>query len=225
MSILLGAITGSFLATVTANFPNTIVTLFRRSKCQNCHTKLNCFDLVPILSYFFFKGKCRYCKRKINTQYLMIEFLTALFFFLIRDSNNFCLDAVFISILIVISFIDLNHMVIPNNLLILILILSIIKNYLLHVQIFKLLVGGFSVSSILGLTYILTKGIGIGDIKLMFVVGLYLGFRQTLLSFLISSCLGGFFGIYMLSTGRLHLKSEIPYAPILSLGIVLSLIL
>lgn len=225
MIIIIGTIIGSFLATLISNFPNTFFSLFRRSKCNNCNTELNFLDLIPVVSYLFFKGRCRYCCSKMNAHYIIIEILTPLLFYLVKNSNCFVLDALFISILVVISFIDLEHMIIPNNALMILFLLSIIKNYLLSAGLIDAMIGALSVSSILGITYILTKGVGIGDIKLMFVAGFYLGLKKTVFSFIISSCLGGIFGIYMLTKGYLHLKSEIPYAPFLSVGILFSLII
>src|SRR6056297_1519304 len=115
----IGLVIGSFLNVVIYRLPKNNSIVFPSSHCPECNTQLNYYDLIPVFSYIFLKGKCRYCGEKISLQYPIVELLTGLLFLL--DFLNYGLTSEFIifillmSSLIIVSFIDLKYQIIPNE--------------------------------------------------------------------------------------------------------------
>src|SRR6056297_187760 len=116
---ILGLIGGSFLNVVIYRLPLKKSIIFPSSHCPYCETKLKYYDLIPVLSYIINKGKCRYCGEKISFQYPIVELLTGLLFlltFLNYDlTSEFIIFIFLISVLIVVSFIDIKYQIIPNE--------------------------------------------------------------------------------------------------------------
>lgn len=188
-----GIIFGSFLNVLIYRIPNKS-NITSRSHCMECGYELKWYDLVPVFSYIALKGKCRKCGKKISIQYPMVEVLNGVLWFVLFYCYGFQLKSVLycvlISILIVISVIDFRTYEIPPVLNVLIGILGIVQvisdkdNWLNYV------IGFFSVSAFLLLLYYGSKGraIGGGDVKLMAVCGLLLGWQLVLFGF-VAGCL------------------------------------
>src|SRR6056297_3586907 len=115
----IGLVIGSFLNVLICRLPKNDSIVFPSSHCPECNTKLKYYDLIPIFSYIFLKGKCRYCGEKISLQYPITEFLTGLLFLLVflnyGFSSEFIIFIILISSLIIVSFIDLKYQIIPNE--------------------------------------------------------------------------------------------------------------
>ncbi len=133
MTILIfiyGLLIGSFLNVCIYRIPREESIIFPSSHCPNCGTSLKWYDLVPVLSYIFQKGKCRYCGGEISQQYPIVELLNAIMYLFIYLQFGFTLEflfyAIIFSILIIITVIDLQHMIIPDSLVIAIFIFTII---------------------------------------------------------------------------------------------------
>ena len=123
---IFGACVGSFLNVVIYRLPKKQSIVFERSQCPTCNSKLNAFDLIPIISWIFLSGKCRYCNYSISRKYPFIEFITSFLFILCLESrgwiNSFSSDIVIVisgwilvSYLIVLAFIDIENMILPNS--------------------------------------------------------------------------------------------------------------
>ncbi len=250
---IFGICIGSFLNVCILRIPlkETIVT--ERSHCMKCGHSLAWYDLFPLFSYLFLRGKCRYCKTKISRQYPIIEFINGLFAvlcFMLADfwphkiidtleSNDIgiflfnvlvlVLSCILCSVLIVISVIDWRTFEIPVGTNIVILIIGIIRlvgelivygsdaNWLEYV------IGFFVVSLPLAVIYYASKGraIGGGDVKLMAVAGLFLGWKLALVA-LIAGCLYG----SVIHIIRMKVSGEgkqLAMGPYLSAGIVTAL--
>ncbi|MCD7994183.1 MAG: prepilin peptidase [Clostridia bacterium] len=178
---LFGAVTGSFLNVCILRIPENQNFVTGRSHCPACGHVLAFYDMVPVLSWLFLKGRCRYCRASISVQYPAVELLTASAFILCLLSKGPGMDSalmcMFSGILITAAFIDTRHMYIPDGIHILILLLSCISlaagsgPTLMNRLGGSLLAGGF-----LALVNLLSRGgVGWGDVKLFAASGLLIG--------------------------------------------------
>ncbi|MEI7884578.1 MAG: prepilin peptidase [Clostridia bacterium] len=221
---------GSFLNVVIYRVPLGISIAKGRSYCPSCNTQLKNYDLIPIFSYLFLRGKCRKCGSKISLRYPLVELVTgilAVFIFLIV---GFSWQAVLIfavtAIMLAISLIDLDTMTIPNGLLIA-LIPFITGLFFLQPELALLarIIGFLALSlPMFLLNFVVEDSFGGGDIKLMALAGFMLGWQQTLVAFFIALMLGGSLATYLLLTKQKEKGSHIPFGPYLCIGIFLALL-
>jgi leader peptidase (prepilin peptidase)/N-methyltransferase len=195
---------------------------------MNCGYQLKWYDLIPVISYLLLKGKCRKCDEKISIQYPLIELFNAFLYVwiihvhgLTTTSIIFCLVT---SALIVLSIIDFRTYEIPVGINIFIGVLAIIRVISNRNSFLSYLIGFFLVSGFLLLIHLLTKGRGIGggDIKLMAVSGLLLGYKEILLAFVLGCIIGSVIHII-----RMKLSNEdkvLAFGPYLSIGIFITMI-
>jgi len=220
---IFGAIFGSFFNVVILRLPKNESIVHDSSHCPKCNTNIKPYDLIPILSYLLLGGKCRSCGAKISIRYPIIELLTAISFsgiYLIYGiSITTLIGVILVSLLIIITMIDLDTMEIYDRFIILILILSLLNIYFSKLPILDHLIGFFIISTPLFIIAYLTNGIGGGDIKLIAVAGLLLGYKATLVAFFIASILGGIVAMYLLITKQKERKSLIAFGPYLCIGI------
>lgn len=226
--LIFGLIMGSFLGVVIDRLPQGISVVHGRSRCEFCDRDLSAVELIPILSFIIQGGKCRKCKRKLSFRYPLLEILTGVSYLLVYHHFGYTLQTltaiVFVSFLIVITFIDVDTMIIYDRFHIFILVLAILEFIIFKKNILNLAVGALIVSVPLLIIALLTGGIGGGDIKLMFVAGVYLGFPNILAAFIIAVILGGLYGIFTLLSKRLKGKDAIPFGPFLCVGLFLALL-
>lgn len=223
---LYGIIIGSFLNVCIYRIPKKENIATTRSHCMSCGYQLKWYDLVPLFSYLVLRGKCRKCSSKISVQYPLVEVLNGALYLLVFwrygmsvDSLLYCL---LFSALIVLSVIDFRTYEIPLGINVFILTLGLIRivtdlsNWLSYG------IGLLSVSVPLLLIYLATKGRGIGggDVKLMAVTGLLIGWKLNLLGFLLGCILGS-----VIHVCRMKLSGEgrvLAMGPYLAMGIALS---
>lgn len=233
---IISAIFGSFFNMLIYRIPRKISfkSLLDRSFCPKCKHKLSFLDLIPILSYIFLKGKCRYCKKPIPIRYFLVEIITPIIFILIFlkyktfNSIYLYLDIFIASIFILIFFIDLETMIIPDILVILIFILSFFKKLSepkIFDQILFSFIWGFVWFLFFYLVFYLTKGkgMGFGDVKYAFVLG-FLFKEKSFYLIPFSFAIGGIFSIFLVIFKKISLKEKIPFGPFLSLSSILFLI-
>lgn len=230
---LYGIVIGSFLNVCILRIPahETIVT--KRSHCTTCGHTLKWYDLFPLFSYLFLRGRCRYCGAHISAQYPIIEALNGvvwvLSFMIMGFELNTLLACLVISALIALSVVDWRTYEIPIGFNIAIFVCGVLKVVLLLVSgrpfsdTLEYIIGFFAVSLFLLLIFIVTKGNGIGggDIKLMAASGLFLGWRLSILS-LIFGCLFG----SVIHIARMKISHEghvLAMGPYLSAGIVMAM--
>lgn len=260
---LFGAAIGSFV-TVVANRYNTGLSFWRgRSFCFSCNTELTRTDLIPIFSFLFLRGKCRYCNDKIPKETIFVELLmgalsvlavfkSGLFDFFIIQSNfssvlvtqYLLLTAIFATILLI-SIYDLKHFIIPDAFLISFFILALFYNsqFIILNSIFptsKLLalsLSGIALTLPFLLIFLISRGrwLGFGDVKYIAVIGFFLGIIQGVSAVILAFWIGAVFSIGLLLLKKikshinlpmlpnnLTIKSEIPFGPFLSVGILIS---
>lgn len=193
---IFGITIGSFLNVCIYRIPRGETVVTTPSHCMTCGHKLSWFELLPLFSYIFLRGRCRSCKSQISPQYPIIEAVNGLLYVLVFAVNGLNLIsiiyALFTSALLVLTVIDWRTYEIPISINIFILVLGCLKVVLDFNNFLDYLIGFFIVSGFLLVLYMITKGraIGGGDIKLMAVAGLLLGWQLIVLAFLIGCVLG-----------------------------------
>lgn len=234
---IFGLIIGSFLNVCILRLPEGRSIVVGSSSCMTCNTRLTVIDLVPLFSYLFLRGKCRHCGQKISPIYPVVESFNAVLYVLLYLkfglSYSLLVNMALVSILIVISFIDFRHMIIPNGLVIALIIVGIIQlaatiitgvfGYWLGF-IIGFFAGGIPLLLIaLFCCFILKKeAFGGGDIKLMAAAGLIIGWKLTITSYIIGIVLGAIAGLILILTGKKKRGDEMPFGPALALGITVS---
>lgn len=219
----LGAIFGSFLNVVIYRLPRHESIVHGSSHCTNCQTPIKAYDLIPIISYLILGGKCRKCHHPISLRYPLIELLTAVCFYLMYQTFglnfNLAIGLILTTILIIITMIDIDTMDIYDRFHIMILGLAITYLFITPVPMIEHVIGFFIISIPLYVIAYLTGGIGGGDIKLMAVSGLLLGYKATLVAFFIAVVLGGIVAMGLLVTKQKERGSQMAFGPFLCLGI------
>lgn len=225
---LYGIIIGSFLNVCIYRIPKKENIATTRSHCMSCGYQLKWYDLVPLFSYLVLRGRCRKCGSKISVQYPIIEALNGALYLLVFwrygmsvDSLLYCL---LFSALIVLSVIDFRTYEIPLGINIFILTLGLIHMVTDLSLWSSYVIGFFSVSVPLLLIYLVTKGRGIGggDVKLMAVAGLLIGWKLNVLGFLLGCILGSVIHLCRMKlSGESHVLAMGPY---LAMGIGLSVL-
>lgn len=232
---ILGIVIGSFLNVCICRIPRDESIAFPASHCTYCSTSLSWQDLIPIFSFLSLKGKCRYCGERISPQYPIVELLNGLFYLFTYYAFGLSFDFLFysliISILIIISFIDYYHQIIPDRLILTILVLAIIyKSYTFAIYRTSIIVYdsilGFLIGGLLFLLIaIISKGaMGGGDIKLIASLGFILGWKKTILNILLAFIIGALISIILLITKKKGRKDAIPFGPFINLAFLITLL-
>ena len=240
---LFGLIVGSFLNVCIYRIPLPDVSIHspRRSFCPECHETINFYDNIPILSYLLLWGKCRYCKAKISLIYPLVELATGILFLLVFYhfglTLEFLLALAFIAVLLPISVIDARHYIIPNVIIVTGLILGGVivcaityqraDVWYLLTRFIGAVAGGLVLwlIAVIGSAVLRKKAMGGGDIKLMALIGLFLGAWPELVMVLAFSAFSGaIVGSALIISGRKSRQSPIPYGPFLAGAAVLVLL-
>lgn len=220
---LYGLCIGSFLNVCIYRIPKKENIAANRSHCMSCEHTLKWYDLVPLFSYLFLRGRCRYCGVKISVQYPLVEALNGLgyvFVFFVNGINLtsilFCLS---LSALIVLSVIDWRTYEIPIGINIFIFALGVIRAALDYANIVEYVLGFISVSGFLYILVLATKGraMGGGDVKLMAAAGLLLGVWNIVLALIIGCIVGSI--IHIVRMKYFNADNRLAFGPYLSVGI------
>lgn len=216
---MIGAILGSFFNVVGLRVPKNESIIVPPSHCPNCKHRLSALDLIPVFSYGLLRGKCRACGIRISPIYALIEAATAFLFAFATWHIGWTWELVvallFISLLMIITVSDINYMLIPDKVLLFFLPLLIIGRIISPLTPWWDSVLGAAVGFlILWFIAIVSKGgMGGGDIKLFFLIGLVLGTMNTLLTLFFAALLGLVFGGVLLITCKQGRKTPIPFGP------------
>ena len=231
---VLGAVVGSFLNVCIHRLPKGQSIVTPGSHCPKCENPIPFYDNVPILSYLALGGKCRFCKTSIPIRYPFVEFLSGLVSIALLFKFDFSLDFIayflFLLSLIVITFIDLDEKIIPNEIslpgIALGLIVSPFISTLSFKESFLGAIAGGGVLAVVALAYYgVTKreGMGGGDIKLLAMIGAFLGWNGAFISLFFGSLVGAFVGIFFMIKEGKDTKYALPFGPFLALGAVVYL--
>lgn len=229
---MIGASIGSFLNVCIARIPEKKSIVSPPSSCPKCGQGIKFYDNIPLLSYILLRGRCRQCKTSISMRYPLVELLTAILSVLLMmrfgPSISYLIYFCLVSALLTITFIDLDHRIIPDVISLPFIPLGFLASFLL-IQVtwldslLGILVGGGSLLLVAVIYEKLTghEGMGGGDIKLLAMLGAFLGWEGVLFTIMASSLLGtiiGGGGMLISGKGR---RFAIPFGPFLSLGAVL----
>lgn len=227
--IVLGLVIGSFLNVCIYRLQKNESISKPRSHCPNCKHQLKVWENIPVISYLLLRGKCSNCNIRISLKYPLVEMLTALVFSIIYYYFDISIETfllmMFFSIVIIITFIDIDVQLIPNNLLI-ISILPIIafilinqsNSYLNHINGAVLLALLFLIIGYVGKLIYKVDSMGMGDVKYAGVIGLLLGWEKGILAFVIAFFSAAAIIVIMSMYKKLSRKQRIPFGPFLSIG-------
>lgn len=231
---ILGLVVGSFLNCVIYRLEHNKSFLSGRSFCPNCKHKLGFLDLIPVLSFLWLNGQCRYCKKPISLQYPLVELATGLLFVLMFRHFSFGLDLTFgflISAFLVVIFVyDLKHYLIPDK----IIYPAIGLTFLFRILNFGNwdLIGiwdlgfGILIAPIVFLAIIfISKGrwMGLGDVKLALLMGLLVGWPKILVALFFAFFSGAIIGVGLVLASKKSFKSEVPFGPFLVAGTLVAM--
>lgn len=228
-AFFLGAIIGSFLNVCIVRLPEGRSVVSPPSHCPVCQSSIRFYDNVPVLSYLVLGGKCRGCGEKISPRYPLVEFLTAclsaLLMYRFGPSVSYIAYIVFAASLVVITFIDIDHRIIPDKISLPAIPIGFALSFFLPEitwlqSIIGILVGGGSLLLVAVVYEAITgtEGMGGGDIKLLAMIGAFVGWEGVLFTIMASSLIGTVIGGgYMILSGQGR-KASVPFGPFLSLG-------
>ncbi|HHY13458.1 MAG TPA: prepilin peptidase [Thermoanaerobacterales bacterium] len=223
-----GAIIGSFLNVCIYRIPLKKSIISPPSHCINCGYRLKAFDLIPIISYIFLLGRCRKCGIKISIIYPIVEIITGVLFLYSYKRFDFTFDLfkvlILISILIISTFTDIEHGIIPDKIVIPGMLIALVLNIIFCIYNLPSFIGGFLLGGgfLLLLSIISKGGMGGGDIKLFAMIGLFLGFKLTTLSLLLSFIFGSIIGLIFMILKFKKPKDTIPFGPFIALASIIS---
>ena len=231
-AFIFGAVIGSFLNVCICRLPKNESVVFPPSRCPQCAFKIPFYDNIPIVSWLLLRGKCRSCKAPISPQYPLVELsnalLTLFLFMKFGPSLAFLVLFLFCSAMVVITFIDLEHQIVPD----VITLPGIVAGFLISFVIPQLgwknsllgiVVGGGSLLVVAYGYELLTKkeGMGGGDIKLLAMMGAFFGWKAVFFIIFVSSLIGSVIGITAMVIQKKDSKLAIPFGPFLALGAIL----
>lgn len=232
---IFGLAVGSFLNSVIYRLQTGESFLRGRSHCPYCKHQLSWQDLIPVLSFLVLKGRCRYCRQKISWQYPLVEIITGILFVLIWQNQltggfwgilNSGYLLVISSLLIIIFVYDLKHYIIPDSVIYSAIILAFFYRLLEILKagnlnhFFSPIFSAFLASVFFLAIFLISRGrwLGFGDVKLAFLMGLFLGFPNILAALFFAFVSGAIIGTGLIFSGKKTLKSEVPFGPFLIAG-------
>lgn len=228
---LVGAAIGSFLNVCIMRMPAGESLVLPASHCPKCFYPIKYYNNIPIISYLLLGGKCRNCREEISFQYPLVELAAAiiilLLFWKFGLTLKFVFSFIFCCVLIIITAIDLEHQIIPDALTLpgiplffFIAVFAMDINWL-EAVLGALVGGGFFYAIAYGYEVIAKReGMGGGDIKLLAMVGAFLGWKSLLFILLVSSFLGAVVGVAVMLIKKKDMKYAVPFGPFLSIAAI-----
>ena len=251
LAFIFGSMVGSFINVCIHRMPLGESVVWPSSHCPHCKKRIPAYDNIPFISYILLGGKCRFCKKRISLRYPVVELLTAVIFVLFFNYYHLSYDLffylLFVSALLIATFVDIKHRIIPDEIsvggIIIGFILSTVRGVSIapfsfsYKPMLNSLLGIIIGGGIIYLTGVIfdfiyfkllkkppiqgeTESMGGGDVKLLAMIGAFLGWEKALLTFFIAPFFGVVVGIINLVTKKDH---TIPYGPFLSLAAIIAL--
>ena len=225
--VVAGLIVGSFLNVCIYRIPAEESLATPGSHCRACSGPIAWYDNIPILSFLVLRGHCRACGERFSARYPLVELLTPLAWLLLYrcgfDPRVFVLYAALAAVLIVVTFIDIDHKIIPDVITWPTILISpaaafVIGHITVTQSLIGIVVGGGLLWAIAELYIIVRKqeGMGLGDVKMLAMIGGLLGWEAAIFSLIIGSVIGTVFGLGAMLLRRGRLDMEIPFGPFLA---------
>jgi leader peptidase (prepilin peptidase)/N-methyltransferase len=233
-AFLFGTVVGSFLNVCIYRLPKEESIVAPRSRCPACQSPIHALDNIPLVSFALLRGRCRACGASIAWRYPLVEALTGILFALTVVRFGVTLQAAFLLIflagLIVISFIDLDHQIIPNVITLPGIPLGLLTGFLFRdPPLLDRLIGTLAGAGFLYLVLFYggvlygQEAMGEGDLNLIAMVGAFLGWKAVIVTILVGCLVGSAVGLSLIALRRLGRRQHIPFGPFLSLGAVVAL--
>jgi leader peptidase (prepilin peptidase)/N-methyltransferase len=244
MVFVFGAIVGSFLNVCIVRIPKDESLVHPPSHCPDCKNAIRFYDNIPLISYLVLLGKCRSCREHISPRYFFVELLMACLavalYYQFSLSLAFFVSFVFVAALIVISFIDLDVRIVPDSIslpgIVMGFLFSVIGRFLISdpyllvpsplSALLGVLVGGGFLLALAWIYEAMTgvEGMGGGDIKLLAMIGAFLGWTSIPFTLFFASLVGSVVGLGFMITKGVGRRFALPFAPFLCLGALLYLL-
>lgn len=228
MLVVGGLCVGSFLNVCIYRLPRGGSLVHPRSRCPGCDHELHWFENIPVLSYLILAGRCRRCRARINPRYPIVEIVTGLLFlahyFVFGWTALLVVRLIFACALVVLFAIDLEHQILPNVITLPGIVAGLIFSLVFPPGVFDAVLGalaGGGVLWLLGEAYYRfagQEGMGGGDVKMLAMVGAFLGWKLVLITLVLSSVLGSLFGLAMILSRRGNMKQALPYGTFLAIA-------
>ncbi len=238
VAFFVGACVGSFLNVVVHRLPRGESLWGPRSRCPSCGTPIAWYDNLPLLSWLARRGRCRACGGPIAARYLVIELLAALLLVALQARLGWSLELLvsfyFSCTLVAVAYIDLDHQIIPDVLSLPGIAVGLLTAPLLHASAPLEAFGRAALGALVGGGILLAvawgyeratgrEGMGGGDVKLLAMVGAFLGWQGVLLTLLLGSLVGSVIGFAVMVARGADTKLAIPFGPFLSIGAFVAL--
>ena len=231
-AFIFGMLVGSFLNVCICRMPKNESVVSPPSHCPFCSYQIRWYDNIPLFSYLLLRGKCRGCGAHISLQYPLVELLNGvialLLFIRLGPTPAFAALFLFCSALVVITFIDIEHQIIPDEISLSGIVIGFVLSFVIPGHhwldsLLGILLGGGSLLLVAYLYHLLTgkEGMGGGDIKLLAMMGAFLGWKAVPFIIFASSLVGSVIGISIMLVQKKNSKLAIPFGPYLALGAVL----
>ena len=227
--VIAGAAVGSFLSVCADRLPRGRSILWGRSECDNCSKTLGTLDLVPILSFLWLRGRCRYCGAAIPLRLPVVEAITAVLFGLIWFGSETIAQAaiytIHASLLVLVAEIDVSHRLILNKITYPWAVLTLgLSPFLPKVGLLSAGIGGLLAFAVFVVIFVASSGgMGFGDVKLAGVIGLMLGFPMAPVALMVAMVSGGLVAAALLLLRLKGRKDPLPYGVFLSFGAIVTL--
>jgi leader peptidase (prepilin peptidase) / N-methyltransferase len=226
--IVLGLTVGSFLNVCIHRIPREQSLMFPPSRCPGCEHRLAWFENIPVLSYAVLGGRCRKCRTRISIRYPLVELATMAVFVVHGEVFGWTALLVprllFACAMVVLFAIDLEHHLLPNVITLPGIAVGLVSSAVLPPGIVDALIGtvvGGGVLWLIGEAYFRYsghEGMGGGDVKMLAMIGAFLGWKLVLVTLVLSSFAGSLIGVAVIALKRGGLKYALPYGTFLALG-------
>lgn len=231
---LFGLLVGSFLNVVIYRLPRGKSVVWPASACGSCGRELRWFENVPVLSWVVLGAKCARCKAPISVQYPLVELTTAVLFVLVTWLTPvgplLAARLLFVCALVVLFGIDLEHQLLPNVItlpgVVVGVIFSLVNPPGLRDSLIGVVLGGGVLYAIAAGYYVWRReeGLGMGDVKMLAMIGAFLGWQAVLLTLVLSSISGAVIGVAMMALQRGDMKYALPFGTFLAIGALVAML-
>jgi leader peptidase (prepilin peptidase)/N-methyltransferase len=223
-----GLFIGSFLNVCIYRIPRELSIVWPGSRCPGCETPIKAYDNIPVISWLVLRGKCRKCGAQISVRYPIVEAITAVFalsfFVKFGLTPEFFIYYALACALIVVTYIDLDFQIIPDRISLGGIVVGFVCVNWLPVTykdaIIGMFLGGGMLLAVIYGYYFITKkmGMGIGDVKLLAMIGVFIGWHGVLFTIFAASLIGSVIGVTWVLINRKDMKAAIPFGPFISIG-------
>ncbi len=229
-----GLIVGSFLNVCIFRLPRGTSVVWPASACGSCHRELRWFENIPLVSWIVLGAKCARCKAPISVQYPLVEAVTAILFVLVTATTPLGVVLVarliFVAALVVLFAIDLEHHLLPNVITLPGIVVGLLFSFVgtpgWQASLLGVLLGGGVLYAIAAGYYAVRKeeGMGMGDVKMLAMVGAFLGWQAVLLTLVLASLSGAVIGLALIVGQRGSMKYALPFGTFLALGALVAML-